>query len=148
MGIWFCYRYSLQKPRESLSPQLVFLAFYRCEFLHCLLPMAEVLKWIRNILLILTLSMTAATDTSVIPRRNMIIVRAVIYIMTFFWFITPVGINIADIGLCITCITACTATASRINGQSRRESTIPLQATGHQSCTAAEHNASAGRYGK
>ena len=122
MGIRSCYRYSLHIPRESLSPQLVFLAFYRREFLHCLLPMAEILKWIRNILLILAFSITAAADTSVRPRRNMVIVRAVIYIMTFCWFITPVGINIADIGLCITCTVVCTATVCRMSGYSRRGS--------------------------
>lgn len=114
MGVWSCYRYSLPMPRESLSPQLVFLTFYRREFLHCLLPMAEVLKWIRNILLILAFSMTAAADTSIIPRRNMVIVRTVIYIMTFRWFITPVGINIADIGLCIACTAVCIAAVCRM----------------------------------
>lgn len=122
MGFWFCYRYSLHMPREALSPQLVFLTFYRREFLHCLLPMAEVLKWIRNTLLLLAFSMTAAADTSVIPWRNMGIIRAVIYIMTFCWFITPVGINTADIGLCVVCFATCTAIVCRTGGYSRRES--------------------------
>ena len=121
MGIWFCHRYSLQMPPESQSPQLLFLTFYRWEFLHCVLPMAEVLKWIRNLLLILALSMTAAADTAVIPRRNMDIARAVLYIMTVCWFITPIGIQIADIGLCISCTVVCATVAYQMDRYSRRE---------------------------
>ncbi len=121
MGIWFCNRYRIQMPRETQSPQLVFLTFYRWEFLHCVLPMAETLKWIRNLLLILTLSMSAAADTSVIPRKNMVLVRAVLYIMTACWFITPVGVQTADIGLCIACIVICTVVVYRICRYDRRE---------------------------
>lgn len=121
MGIWFCHRYSQQIPPESQSPQLLFLTFYRWEFLHCVLPMAEVLKWIRNLLLVLALSMTAAADISVIPRRNMGIARAILYIMTVCWFITPIGIQIADIGLCIACTVVCAAVTCKMDGYSRRE---------------------------
>lgn len=109
MGIWFCHRYSLQMPQESQSPQLVFLTFYRQELLHCVLPMAETMKWIRNLLLILTLSMTAAADTSAIPQRNRLLAGAVLYIMTVCWFITPAGIQAADVRLCIASIAICTA---------------------------------------
>lgn len=114
MGIWFCYRHSLQMPRESQSPQLLFLTFYRWEFLHCVLPMAEVLKWLRNLLLILALSMTAAADIPAIPRKNIVLARAVLYIMTACWFITPVGTHTADIGICIACIGICTVVVYRM----------------------------------
>ncbi len=121
MGIWFCHRYRIQMPRETQSPQLVFLTFYRWEFLHCVLPMAETLKWIRNLLLILTLSMSAAADTSIIPRKDMVLARAFLYIMTACWFITPVGVQTADIGLCIACIVICTAMVYGICRYDRRE---------------------------
>lgn len=42
------------------TPQFLFLAFYRSEFLHCLLPMEEAGKWVRNILLLLAFGMEAA----------------------------------------------------------------------------------------
>lgn len=111
MGIWSCHRYSLQMPPEMQSPQLVFLAFYRWEFLHCVLPMAEALKWIRNLLLILAFSMTAAAEPSAIPRKNLAIGRASLYIMTACWFVTPIGIQTADIGLCIAYSAVCIAVA-------------------------------------
>lgn len=43
-----------------LGPQKLFMAFYRNEFLHNLLPMAEVGKWIKNILFVAAYSMQAA----------------------------------------------------------------------------------------
>lgn len=121
MGIWFCYRYSLQMPRESQSPQLLFLTFYRWEFLHCVLPMAEVLKWLRNLLLILALSMTAAAEPSAIPRKNMALGRACLYIMAACWFVTPIGIQTADIGLCIACTGVCIAVVYRMSQKGIQE---------------------------
>lgn len=40
--------------------QVIFLAFYRSDFLHSLFPMAEACNWVRNALLLLALGADAA----------------------------------------------------------------------------------------
>jgi hypothetical protein len=47
MGMIFVYLV----PAEYESVQMYFMAFYKSEFLHCLFPMADIFKWIRNIFL-------------------------------------------------------------------------------------------------
>ncbi len=55
-----CGIYEKRLPSELVSPQYLFLTFYRNEFLHCILPMADVGKWVCNFLLVLALAMDAA----------------------------------------------------------------------------------------
>ena len=55
-----CRIYETRLPSELLSPQYLFLIFYRNEFLHCILPMADVGKWACVLLLLLALAMDAA----------------------------------------------------------------------------------------
>ena len=47
-------------PAEAVSNQTIFLAFYRDSFLHTLLPLSEVLLWIRNIFLLIALTIATA----------------------------------------------------------------------------------------
>lgn len=74
-------------------PQILFLAFYRSEFLHGLLPMAETGKWIRNLLLLLTFAVEAA---GAIGQKKQI-AQIGLFIMTISWFITPIGIGFKDV---------------------------------------------------
>lgn len=84
------YRWTLA---PGAAPQLLFLSFYRSEFLHCLLPMAEAGKWVRNFLMLAALGMEAAAAGG---RRRQA-VQAGLYIMTAVWFTGPMGMNYRDI---------------------------------------------------
>lgn len=55
-----CRYYLAAAPDAVISGQTMFLAFWRSEYLHALLPMADVALWIRNGLLLVTLSLAAA----------------------------------------------------------------------------------------
>ncbi len=55
-----CRYYMAAAPAEFISGQTVFLAFYRHEFLHALLPLADAALWIRNALLVIALGISAA----------------------------------------------------------------------------------------
>ena len=56
-----CQYYMSAAPAGFTSAQTVFLAFYRNEFLHALLPLADVSLWIRNGLLAAALGVAAAS---------------------------------------------------------------------------------------
>lgn len=55
-----CNHYVASAPAETVGNQTFFLAFYRNEFLHALLPMEDVYLWIRNLLLLVSLGLTSA----------------------------------------------------------------------------------------
>lgn len=55
-----CALYTLKADPASLTDQTVFLAFYRSGFLHSLLPLEEVSRYVRNVLLVLCLGVSAA----------------------------------------------------------------------------------------
>ena len=76
---------------DILGPQQLFLAFYRSEALHNILPMAEVSKWIRNILLVVAYAMQAA----VCGKKNYVMD---IWICIFFYMfiVSEIGLNIVD----------------------------------------------------
>lgn len=81
---------------EIATGQMVFLAFYRNAFLHNLWPMAEIGKWIRNILLFLTLSLEAAAGY----RRKGYVPAAMLLVVLLAWvFQSEAGINLRD-GFC------------------------------------------------
>ena len=50
-------------PAEYVTNQTLFLAFYRNDFLHALLPFEDVMVWVKNILLFLSLGICAAGFT-------------------------------------------------------------------------------------
>ena len=56
----FCKLYLAKVDPMLTSGQTIFLAFYRNNFLHSLLPLSEVSRWIRNILLLGCLGLAAA----------------------------------------------------------------------------------------
>lgn len=57
---WLSAYYVANAPAEAVSNQSIFLAFYRSNFLHALLPLSEITLWIRNALLTLSLSVATA----------------------------------------------------------------------------------------
>lgn len=78
--------YVISAPAECVSVQTITLAFFRNEFLHSLLPLDEIGLWIRNILFIITLGLTAA-EFSYKQRRKKFSATAiaiVMYIVVFF----------------------------------------------------------------
>ncbi len=54
------YLYTSLSPVEYIGEQSVFLAFYRNKFMHCILPLSEVLLWIRNVAIAVGLGFAAA----------------------------------------------------------------------------------------
>ena len=67
-------------PEELVGNQSIFLMFYRSEFLHSLLPLADVQIWIRNLLLLLGFSFAVA-GYSYHQRRKK-------HPMALYWMIT------------------------------------------------------------
>lgn len=63
---WFAYGHGRMPKMQSLEDggivvsQVIFMAFYRSDFLHSLFPMAEAGNWARNVLLLLALGTDAA----------------------------------------------------------------------------------------
>ena len=55
-----CQYYLAAAPQEMISNQTLFLTFYRSELLHTLLPLSDILLWVRNLLLALSLGLAAA----------------------------------------------------------------------------------------
>lgn len=92
--------YNATVPAKFVSNQSVFLAFYRSSFLHSLLPLSDILLWIRNILLFAALGFAAAVFTYN-QRRKKFGVTAIalaVYILLFF------SRGIGDISNCIITI--------------------------------------------
>lgn len=90
--------YGAFAPLELPMPQLLFVTFYRNGFLHCLLPMQEIGKWIRNLLMIVALSMSAA-GVIVFPGEKGV-KRSVsewsVVILAVMWFLSMPGKNLLD----------------------------------------------------
>jgi hypothetical protein len=55
-----CRYYLTAAPEAVLGTQTLFLAFWRSEYLHALLPLADVTLWVRNGLLLISLGLAAA----------------------------------------------------------------------------------------
>lgn len=90
--IWLVGLYGREAEEVYASPQRLFLAFYRIDFLHCLLPMAEVGKWVRNILLLLSFGMEAAQRR----EKGKYIPSIQLYVLTAGWFVSSLGGSVTD----------------------------------------------------
>lgn len=63
--------YQRLTPAYYVSAQSVFLAFYRNDFLHSLLPYEDALGWVQNVFLVAALSICAARrPQNTMPRPN------------------------------------------------------------------------------
>lgn len=90
--IWLVGAYGREAEDVYASPQRLFLAFYRIDFLHCLLPMAEAGKWVRNVLLLLSFGMEAAGRA----EKTEYIPPILLYVLTANWFVSPLGGSVTD----------------------------------------------------
>lgn len=87
-----CLYYTASVPAEILGNQTVFLAFYRNEFLHALLPLSEVMVWVRNGFLLVAITIASA-EYPYKQRRKKIGASAIA--MTLFTLIF-FSVSIAD----------------------------------------------------
>lgn len=94
--IWLCILmvtfYGKEAGDSRVFPQRLFLAFYRNEFLHCLLPMAEAWKWMRNALLLLAFGTEAAGR----GKKNYVPL-VLLYVVTASWFVSSLGGGMLDV---------------------------------------------------
>lgn len=75
------------------SPLSLFLAFYRVDFLHCLLPMAEAGKWVRNVLLLSAFAVEAAAGRA---EKSEYVLSILLYTLTTVLFVSSLGGNAVD----------------------------------------------------
>ena len=95
--IWICIWMTGMYGRETAgevyaSPQRLFLAFYRIDFLHSLMPMAEAGKWLRNLLLLVAFGMEAAVGAGKAEKKNYASLT-LLYVLTASWFVGSMGWN-------------------------------------------------------
>lgn len=94
--IWLCIWLVGEYERAAegyASPLSLFLAFYRIDFLHCLLPMAEAAKWVRNVLLLSAFAVEAAAvaGKAAEAERAEYVPAILLYTLTAGWFVIPLG---------------------------------------------------------
>lgn len=116
LGIWLVGVYGREMGEIYAPPQRLFLAFYRIDFLHCLLPMAEIGKWVRNLLLLLAFGMEAAG----VKKKNYIPLFALLA-LTANWFVSSMGRNMIDLICYFTYIVVITANIWQVRKAQREE---------------------------
>ena len=78
-------------PEECISNQTMFLAFYRNDFLHSLLPLEDIGLWVRNGLLVITFALATA-EYPYMQRRHKFSSAALALVMyTVIWFDQGIG---------------------------------------------------------
>ena len=100
VGMWMCRMYADRMPKEIVSPQLTFLAFYQSSFLHNVLPLAESAKWVRNVLMILALS----AELAMARRRRNSGVVGMVPALSILWMTEDIGFHATQIVADIVCI--------------------------------------------
>ncbi len=81
---------------ESASLWQLFLAASCSEFFHCLLPMADILKWVRNFLLLMALG----TEASFGIRQKNYVLFALLLSITTLCFNSPINATLTDTACC------------------------------------------------
>lgn len=81
---------------ESASLWQLFLAASCSEFFHCLLPMADILKWVRNFLLL----MAFGTEASFGIRQKNYVLFALLLSITTLCFTSPINATLTDTACC------------------------------------------------
>lgn len=116
LGIWLVGIYGREMGEIYAPPQRLFLAFYRVDFLHCLLPMAEIGKWIHNLLLLLAFGTEAAKD----KKKNYIPLFALLSLPAN-WFVSSMGVNVMYLICCLTYIVVITVNIRQVRKAQREE---------------------------
>lgn len=78
---WFCSLYVKMAPEGYVTNQTIFLAFYRSDFLHSLLPMENVIFWVKNIIAVIAMGICSAY-LPIAQRRGGKKVEVVLWIST------------------------------------------------------------------
>lgn len=95
--LWMYRMYMNRIPGNPVSHQIAFLAFYRVPFLHNLLPLAETGKWVRNLLMLLAVSMDAATERAGKSSRRGFQTWYCLVLIGAWWMVTDVGFHFTDV---------------------------------------------------
>ena len=90
-ALLLCKYYLLAADPASIHQQTVFLAFYRSDFLHSLLPLAEVSRWARQFAFVLTLGVCSACAPCLIRRNCKPFAALLPYILFISLSDRPVG---------------------------------------------------------
>ena len=95
--LWMYRMYMNRIPGNPVSHQIAFLAFYRVPFLHNLLPLAETGKWVRNLLMLLAVSMDVATEKAGESKKRGFQTWYCLVLIGTWWMLTDVGFHFADV---------------------------------------------------
>lgn len=86
---------------EYATSQSLMLAFYRCDFLHSLLPMEETSRWIRNLAIIIGMAIICANCSRKLRLGKLaVFLPAIAFAFVALTFVTDMGEGGLD-GFCI-----------------------------------------------
>ena len=93
VGILYAFSlwYTTKTPTEFVNNQSIFLSSYRSEFFHTILPLSEVMLWIRNILLFISVGFASAEFPYIQRRRKHSLFIVPLSIFMLLFFITGIG---------------------------------------------------------
>lgn len=84
--------FAANAPEDAVTSQTLFLAFYRSEFLHSLLPMEYIGRWIRNVIYVIGLGVVCANASAKIRRGRLgYFLPGVMLAFAVFTFVSPMG---------------------------------------------------------
>lgn len=92
-----CKYYTMTAAPGAVNRQTIFLAFYRNNFLHALLPLAELTRWMRNIALVVCLGGSTAAAPCRMRRGEQPVGTLVLTVASAALFARPVGSVWTDI---------------------------------------------------
>ncbi len=113
-----CPLYIEKADPAAVSQQTVFLAFYRNDFLHTLLPLADISRCIRNVFLVLGLGISSAYFPFCQRRDQTSAQIIILTIMAFIFFSPGMGALGNDIFVIVTSLWA---SVSVLRGAFRKE---------------------------
>ncbi len=91
-----CVLYCYTSGEGRLYTQEIFLTFYRNDFFHSLLPMADITRWIRNLVLVAALGLTSAAVPVYQRQQRPPIVIFVLLGLVLLFFIRPMDNLLQD----------------------------------------------------
>ncbi|MBQ8815366.1 MAG: hypothetical protein IJZ85_12825 [Lachnospiraceae bacterium] len=92
-----CEQSGVPASNLPFGPQTVYIAFYRHKYLHSLMPMAEISRWIRNVILLGSLGICTATFSNSVRKGKKGIAIFVLVTVTLGMFCASVGMFEVDI---------------------------------------------------
>ena len=87
LGCFWLY----QRQGGYVGPQTLFLTCWQNELVHSFLPMEDVLRWLRNLILALGLAVTVACASAQLRQKNKPIAFCVLVGGTMATFVQPMG---------------------------------------------------------